>query len=168
VLGRTYPVHSLPDDDILRADLAQVCLLLQEAVRAKHQLAVVDPGSISTASAVPQLPPTREYIFNPETDKKTSIAPRRRSIERTPRHEGGLRRYGEWLIGRGFKVATNVHPRDFSSKDRRSGLANIRSCMARTWHEPPARRTASSRNIDTFSIRSAPDAAVGGVQRSRA
>jgi hypothetical protein len=113
VLGRTYPVHSLPDDDILSADLAEVCLLLQEAVRAKHRLAVVNPGSISTASAVPQRPSTREYIFSPGTDKKTSIAPRRRSIERTPRHEGGLRRYGEWLIGRGFKVATNVHPRDF-------------------------------------------------------
>jgi hypothetical protein len=113
VLARTYPVHSLPSEDILRADLAEVCLLLQEAVKAKHQLAVVDPGSISTASAVLRLPSTREYIFDPGIDRKKSIALRRRSIERTPRHEGGLRRYGEWLIGKGFKVATNVHPRDF-------------------------------------------------------
>ena len=113
VLARTYPLATLPDEPTLQADLAAMCMALQEAVRSKRALAVVDPGTISTASATTTLTDTREYVFSPGIDTPGSVALPTVPIERTPRHESGLRRYGQWLVDRGIDVATNVHPRDF-------------------------------------------------------
>ena len=113
VVGRTYPLPNLPSDAELRADLERICILLQEAVHARRALAVLEAGAISSASATPSSMDPREYVFNPGVDSPGNVSLPKRPIFRTPRHEGGLRRYGEWLLGRGLEVATNVYPRDF-------------------------------------------------------
>jgi hypothetical protein len=110
VVARTYLLAALPTDDALRSDLAAICRALEDAIRAKRELALTEPGLISTSSAVPPRD-DREYAFSPGTDVETVV--QRRSIVRRPRHEGGLQRYGEWLISTGAEVATNVYPRDF-------------------------------------------------------
>lgn len=110
VIARTYPLATLPNDDELRSDVVSMCNALQEAIRAKRDLALTEPGSITTPTPI-AVRDERTYEFEPGTDIQTTVAGR--TVERRPRHEGGLRRYGEWLIGRGVDVATNVHPRDF-------------------------------------------------------
>jgi hypothetical protein len=114
IIGRTYLLDSLPDDETLSRDLEAVCVGLQDAVRAKRELAVEEPGLVSTSSSTARPYDTRDPIFAPGEDRTTTVATQPRPIVRTPRHEGGLRRYGEWIIARGFKPTTNVHPRDFT------------------------------------------------------
>lgn len=113
VLARTYSLPELPSEESLRSDIGKLCVALDDAIRVRGELAVTDPGSISTASKTMPSQDLREYIFSPGVDSPSVIPPTSRPIQRTPRHETGLRRYGEWLIGHGEQVATNVHPLDF-------------------------------------------------------
>ncbi|WP_158610912.1 MrcB family domain-containing protein [Micromonospora endolithica] len=113
ILSKTYPLQAFPDDANLTTDLDRACLALQEAVKAKRKLAVTKPGSISTTSATVVDYAQREPVFAPGRDQATTTVFSKESIKRSPRHEGGLRRYGIWLQERGFRPATNVHPRDF-------------------------------------------------------
>lgn len=112
VMAWTCPLDVIPDEATLQARLSEICLALQAAIDVRRGMAISDPRSISTAGKAPTNDP-REYDFNPGTDSSIEISARQRPIIRTTRHEGGLRRYGEWLISRGFTVATNVYPRDF-------------------------------------------------------
>ncbi len=113
VLARTYRLDSLPDDATLHIDLARLCRLLGDAARARRAIAATNPDAISTASSTAPPRDRREYVFEPGEDRSGPVRLPRKPIERTPRHEGGLRRYGDWLMSRGFRPATNVHPRDF-------------------------------------------------------
>ncbi|MGY1651710.1 MrcB family domain-containing protein [Geodermatophilus sp. SYSU D01119] len=113
IAAHTYDLASFPSEQQLREDLTNICQLLEEAILAKRAVAIVDPGSITTASATTGTPDGREYSFAPFADKESKVRPPRRPIKRTPRHQSGLTRYGHWLIARGFQPASNVHPRDF-------------------------------------------------------
>jgi hypothetical protein len=113
IIAKTYQLAALPDDKTLAADLAHACAVLGEAIRARDRLAVTKPGSVSTSGAVRVDPVDRDLPFSPGQDTPTTIDLPARSIVRTPRHEGGLRRYGTWLQSRGVKLTTQVHPRDF-------------------------------------------------------
>ena len=113
ILANTYPVSALPSDATLDADLRAMCIALQEASETKRRLAILRPGVISTSSAVFLDSSERELEFAPGIDRSSTVELSMRSITRTPRHEGGLERYGRWLQSRGFNPATNVHPRDF-------------------------------------------------------
>lgn len=113
IIARTYPLTAMPDDKALSTDLERACLVLAEAIRIRDRLAAAHPGVISTSSAVRADPQDRDLPFEPGVDVTTTIELPKRSIVRTPRHEGGLKRYGTWLQGRGFRLTTKVHPRDF-------------------------------------------------------
>lgn len=113
ILAHTYPVNALPSDASLNADLHAMCIALQVAWQEKRRLAILSPGLISTSSAVLIDPGERDLVFEPGVDRTSTVLLSTQSITRTPRHEGGLERYGRWLQGRGFNPATNVHPRDF-------------------------------------------------------
>jgi hypothetical protein len=97
ILGRTHPLTGLPPDPALATDLNHLCLALQEAVRVKRELAVERPGTISTTSVAVTDSKGRGIVFAPGTDRGITIVLSRRSIARSPRHEGGLTRYGTWL-----------------------------------------------------------------------
>jgi hypothetical protein len=113
ILGTSYPVDAMPSDTVLDADLRAMCIALQEAVQVKRRLAILHPGVISTSSAVDVDSSERDLVWAPGVDRNSTVQLSKQSITRTPRHEGGLERYGRWLQGRGFSPATNVHPRDF-------------------------------------------------------
>jgi hypothetical protein len=113
ILATAYPVSAMPSDAVLDADLRAMCIALQEAAHVKRQLAVLQPGVISTSSAVVVDVRERDLVFAPGIDQHSIVQLSKQSIARTPRHEGGLGRYGRWLQSQGFKPATNVHPRDF-------------------------------------------------------
>ncbi|MFI5836425.1 MrcB family domain-containing protein [Micromonospora sp. NPDC051300] len=113
IIAKTYLLDALPDDKTLAADLDHACLVLTEATQVRDRFAIANPGAIFTGSAVHIDPNDRDLPFDPGADVATTINLPKRSIERKPRHEGGLRRYGTWLQGRDFKLTTKVHPRDF-------------------------------------------------------
>jgi len=111
IVAKTYPLDSLPPDDVLAEDLSACCVRLQEAVLADDRLKLRDAGSgFASISLTPQ--DRREYIFEPGVDRPQTVRTAS-SIERRPRHETGLRRYGLWLQERGLLPATKVYPRDF-------------------------------------------------------
>jgi hypothetical protein len=114
ILAKTYPSDSLPSEEVLRKDLDELCLALQECVAVKQPLAALAPEVISTASASPRVRREADLVFAPGTDKPIYVEIDAPWIRRMPRHESGLRRYGEWLMAQSFSTATNVHPRDLT------------------------------------------------------
>jgi hypothetical protein len=113
ILGRTYELASFPEEERLHSELRLLLKAYEQAVQAKRQLAVTDPGSISTASSTadPGYEENIEYMFSPGTDVPAEVHGKA-VYRRTPRHETGIQLYGQWLIERGHKVSTKVHPRD--------------------------------------------------------
>jgi hypothetical protein len=114
VLAKTYPADQLPADQVLQGDLDRLCIALQECVAVKQALAATTPDVISTKSASVRSRREADLVFAPGTDKPIYVKVDSPWIRRAPQHEGGLRRYGEWLISKSLVPATNVHPRDLT------------------------------------------------------
>lgn len=103
----------MPRVDVLRQDLYDMCILLQEATRAKRDLDAAGWEVVSDTSPRQPRQDLRDPVFETGTDRTTTSLLPERLMKRSLRHEGGLSRYGEWLQTRGFRPATKVYPRDF-------------------------------------------------------
>lgn len=112
ILARAYPLPLQAADEELAADLSEMLELYERAVAAKRRLAVLDPREVSTkSSTVPDNDDSIEYEFEPGEDRAV-VVKTRGGYRRSPRHESGLRLYGDWLRSQDYDLSTRVHPRD--------------------------------------------------------
>lgn len=113
ILARTYRVDSLPDNGTLEEELWRFIHLYRAALEVREQVRQRDPALIWTpvpAAIINSKPVVAE--FKPKNDGEYLQLTRGRTVVKTRKHETLVRKYGLFLKGRGFEVATNVHPRD--------------------------------------------------------
>lgn len=131
-----YEMTSLPSDDDLRADLELMLGVLDTAVAIKVALTLQEPAIFRTP-VIPSGPfPTDELEFKPKdsTDYLANVPAQ--TGKRSRRHEALLRDYGKYLLGRGWTVGTNVHPRDLVARrpGEREVLCEVKTVGANAEH----------------------------------
>lgn len=116
IIARTYPVDDLPNEAELRDDLTALLRVYETLVKAKNAAAASDP--VFADLPRPELEGADdEFVWDPGNDVDTEILVKGGKRRRRPRHERGLRLYGDWLRERGMVPSTKVHPRDFVVKE---------------------------------------------------
>jgi hypothetical protein len=109
-----YDSAGLPADDDLRADLNRMLSLYQDAIAAKRELLLTEPGSISTPSGAEsdrnEASPLEHFKPKDAGDYRSTLMGG--TIVKTRKHEALIGDYGEWALANGFRASTAEHPKD--------------------------------------------------------
>jgi hypothetical protein len=122
IAARRYLIDSLPQDAILREDLAKSLELYQAAVRAKRHLLQARPGDVVSSSVM------RETADNSQ-DPLAGFKPKNsddyvahlvgRTLIKSRRHERLIADYSHWAGEHRFKVSSE-HPVDLVLRSEKS------------------------------------------------
>jgi 5-methylcytosine-specific restriction enzyme MrcB-like protein len=111
IFARTYTIRALPDEVTMVADLRRFVQLYALALEAREDghhdgdtAIVTPPRQHNPRKTSPE--------FKPKNDADYRQVMEGRELVKTRKHETLIKAYGTFLQGRGFDVATNVHPRD--------------------------------------------------------
>jgi hypothetical protein len=130
ILSRTYPLSGMPSDGVLRQDLYDMCVALQEANRAKRDLDATGWDTVAVSSPHHVRRDLRDPVFETGTEGTRTTRLPERLMTRSLRHEGGLKGTG----GGSRREASDPRPRytraTSLSLARRNGLASTRLSMA--------------------------------------
>lgn len=130
VLALTYVLSALPSERVMVADLQRFVRLYATALRAREDARRAGDEAIVTPSPAKS---TKKWAaeFKPKSDTEYRQTIAAREIVKTRRHETLIRLYGIFLESRGFRVATNVHPRDLTAdRDGRHWLIEAKTVDA--------------------------------------
>ncbi|MEK2492374.1 DUF3578 domain-containing protein [Kitasatospora purpeofusca] len=115
VVARRYNIEDLPAEAGLRADLWHLADIYQRAIesRGTHSVgetdgAALDPGSQGEPEEIAD--PLRDFCPKDDADYVAHLVGRR--IRKKRRHETLIAEFGPALAEAGFRVTTDVHPRD--------------------------------------------------------
>ncbi|MFF2120331.1 MrcB family domain-containing protein [Kitasatospora sp. NPDC058184] len=115
VVARRYNIEDLPSEAGLRADLWRLADIYQRAIESRDtpvvsrtDVAVLDPGSYVQPEE--SADPLRDFYPKDDADYVAHLVGRR--IRKKRRHETLIAEFGPALAGAGFRVTTDVHPRD--------------------------------------------------------
>ena len=114
VVAKTYRLDALPSNDAMATDLRRFIRIYGIARDVREHLRKTKPGAIATyVSGTGEVKPP---MFVPEFKPKNDADYRQQVVGqwllKTRKHETLVDKYGQFLGSRGFKPATNVHPRD--------------------------------------------------------
>jgi hypothetical protein len=114
VAARTYSVAALPSEHELRHDLDRMLRLYQETIDVKHQLAVTEAATSTTAAAAQRQTARMDPLadFRPRDDTDYIARLQGRELVKSRRHETLVREYGGWIQSQGFRASTVEHPKD--------------------------------------------------------
>ncbi|MGW1128552.1 MrcB family domain-containing protein [Streptomyces sp. NPDC002526] len=113
LLAITYEVAALPSEQTLRADLARMITLYQEALAVREEVRQTTRDTIVTVVAQPPTKTTELLLhFAPKSDAEYTQTVMARKLRKSRSHETLVARYGQFLRDRQADVGTNVHPRD--------------------------------------------------------
>lgn len=133
VVAVRYELDALPPESALRADLARLLALYEDAVVTKRRLLQQHPGMIATASLEQQTgndDPLRD--FRPKSDAEYIAHISGRRLRKSRRHEALVRQYGEWAGEHGFACSTVEHPVDLLlRRDGRQWLVEAEALFQR-------------------------------------
>ncbi len=109
---RVYSVGSLPAERELRSDLAHCLQLYSEAIAAKRDLLLTEPGVVSSPSS-PQVTPVTDVLrdFKPKDSSDYRAVLVGRELVKSRRHERMVAEFGAYAMDRGF-LASTEHPQD--------------------------------------------------------
>ncbi|MFC9878615.1 MrcB family domain-containing protein [Streptomyces libani] len=115
VVARCYEIDHLPSEGDLCADLGNMATILKAALAVEPQIEVVSEPDGPVVEYTTTAHATYEGLegFRPKSsdDYFVQIAAREQRKKRV--HEGLVRRFGPYILGRGFTPITEqVHPRD--------------------------------------------------------
>ena len=114
IVARTYRVDELPDENELSADLYHFIELYSASRIIRH-----DAGERHGLIEPPDLVLPQSFHRKPEFAPKGHSDVVRHIMERTlttsRKHELLVKKFGQYLQGLGYEVATNVHPRDMTA-----------------------------------------------------
>jgi hypothetical protein len=115
IFGLTYKSTDLPSEEVMVEDLKRFVRLYAEAMVGREDARKSGNGAIVTTS-LQGAAKRRAAEFKPKNDSDYRQSIAAREIVKSRRHETLVKAYGKWLQGRGFVVATNVHPRDMTAE----------------------------------------------------
>ncbi|MET8956741.1 DUF3578 domain-containing protein [Streptomyces sp. NPDC004533] len=117
ILARVYQIESLPDEEVLKADLRRMIALYQDGLVLRETLRSTTRDVITTIKQEPALEEADPLLhFAPKSDSEYVQRITGRVIKKSRKHETLVRRYGDFLERAGFDAGTNVHPRDIVSR----------------------------------------------------
>jgi MrcB-like, N-terminal domain len=126
ILAKTYVAAQLPDEETLVSDLRRFVQLYRLALEVREDLRRTTRDVIVTTAPAP---PRDDQIaeFKPKDDADYVQSIQARVVTKSRKHEALVRQFGEYLQGRDFTVATNVHPRDLTaSRHSESWLVEVK------------------------------------------
>jgi hypothetical protein len=121
IVACVYEIESLPDEEVLKADLRRMIALYQDALVLREKLRGTTRDLITTIkqeSASDEKDPL--LYFAPKDDSEYIQKITGRVIKKSRKHETLVRRYGDFLERAGFDAGTNKHPRDIVA--RKNGM----------------------------------------------
>jgi hypothetical protein len=116
IFSLTYDLADLPSEVQLVEDLRRFVRLYEDALQSRMEasraggLEIVVPAPAGKTSA------KKAAEFKPKSDADYRQTIAAQDVIRSKKHETLVRKYGEYLIDRGFTPATNVHPRDLTAE----------------------------------------------------
>lgn len=113
ILGLPYALNDLPTTAALTADLRRFLKVYEIGREVRDGLRISEPEAIVTTRPVSL--PTAAGEFKPKNSADYVQQIAARTITKSRSHEAVVKRYGEWLQGRGYLVRTDVHPRDLTA-----------------------------------------------------
>jgi hypothetical protein len=113
LLGRTYPLSALPAENELVADLLRLIAVYEDAIAVRDELRLTSADAIVTTTTTRRTAPDDALLhFRPKNDAEYIAHMTRPLLVKSPRHEGLIAQFAEYVRGRGFEVGNNVYPRD--------------------------------------------------------
>lgn len=130
IVARTYFIDSLPDEVAMVADLRRFIDFYALALEARDDGQREGDTAIVTPASKRQ-PKRKPPEFKPKSDADYRQSMQARELIKTRKHESLIGAYGTFLKGRGFEVATTVHPRDLTAaRDGRHWLIEAKIVRA--------------------------------------
>lgn len=115
VAARCYEIDQLPSEEDLCADLGNMATILRAALAVEPHIEVVNEPDGPVVEYIARGHGAYEGLegFRPKTSDDYYVRLAAAEQRRTRAHEGLIRRFGPYILGRGFTPVTKrVHPRD--------------------------------------------------------
>ncbi|MCX8495926.1 MAG: DUF3578 domain-containing protein [Akkermansiaceae bacterium] len=109
-----YSVSNLPSAQQLADDLDQMLLLYENALEVRDALRIKMPNTILTTKPELQIP-TPGAEFKPKSSEDYVQNLKEQQLVKSRSHEKVVEQYGEFLMSKGLKPNTKVHPRDLTA-----------------------------------------------------
>ena len=113
IVAKVYQSNSLPEADVMIADLQRFVRLYELALDIRDALRISTPDAIVTTKDVEF--PDGDVEFKPKNDADYIQYFKGRTLRKRRDHERVVKQYGLFLMGRGFTPNTKVHPRDLTA-----------------------------------------------------
>lgn len=112
-----YDPANLPDEEILRGDLARFLALYDDCVEIKREILAATPGLVKTAAGsekTKRVFAQRPPAFRPRTSDEYRAHVPAQFQNKSRRHEGLLNLFFDYVNEAGLVAANNVHPCDLT------------------------------------------------------
>jgi len=111
IVAKTYEVATLPTEEVLAADLAEMLDQYSAAAEVVQALATRSPGSLELrVGEIPRRRLPEHYVFRPKDASQYLADVRGQTQIRDRRHELLVADYGAWLETLGLAPSTAQHP----------------------------------------------------------
>ena len=163
-----YRLEPLPEEALLRADLAKMLTLYQMAVAGKRELHQVEPGSVASPGAL-RLTRGKDPLtwFKPKDDSDYLAHLSGKALVKTRRHEALVRDYAGWASSLGYN-ATNPHPIDLMlESETERWVVGSQSAVPWQRHRGGSRETRTAPDLSLLSFSSSICVASRSFQRTR-